>query len=63
MILASLMMLRHIGETEAADRIENSLFSVYRQGIVRTPDLGGTAKTTEMIEAIIHEMMNTDENG
>jgi len=56
LILSSVMMLRHIGEYNAADKIEKSLFSVLEEGKVRTPDLGGTASTTEMTDAIIREM-------
>jgi isocitrate dehydrogenase (NAD+) len=56
LILSSVMMLRHIGEQAAGDRIENALFSVMRKGEVRTKDLGGSATTAEMTEAVIREL-------
>lgn len=56
LILSSVMMLRHIGERGAAARIENPLFSVLEENKVRTRDLGGTASTTEMTDAIIRGM-------
>ncbi|MBI2843454.1 MAG: isocitrate/isopropylmalate dehydrogenase family protein [Armatimonadetes bacterium] len=56
LILSSVMMLRHIGEAEAAGRIESALFSVLRRGETRTRDLGGTATTTEMTDAVIQAL-------
>lgn len=56
LLLSSVMMLRHIGETEAGDRIERALFRVMQQGEVRTRDLGGSATTEEMTEAVIREL-------
>jgi isocitrate dehydrogenase (NAD+) len=52
-ILAAVMLLRHIGEREAADRIERAVHAVLEKGERTTPDLGGHASTTEMTEAII----------
>jgi isocitrate dehydrogenase (NAD+) len=52
-ILAAVMLLRHIGEREAADRIERAVHAVLEKGERTTPDLGGHATTTEMTEAII----------
>jgi isocitrate dehydrogenase (NAD+) len=52
-ILASAMMLEHLGEGRAAHRIENAVAKVLAEGAVVTGDLGGTAKTTEMTDAII----------
>jgi isocitrate dehydrogenase (NAD+) len=53
LILSAVMMLRHIGETTAADRIESAVRQVLERGERTTPDLGGHASTTEMTEAII----------
>lgn len=52
-ILSSAMMLAHIGEGEASHRIENAVQIVLADGKNLTGDLGGTAKTTQMTEAII----------
>jgi isocitrate dehydrogenase (NAD+) len=52
LLLSALMMLRHIGEDDAAHRIRQALDRVLEEGHVRTRDLGGTASTTEFGEAI-----------
>ena len=56
MILAAVMMLKHIGEKEAAARIYSALMNVFTKRKVFTPDLGGSATTTEFAAAIIKEM-------
>ncbi|HEY2989387.1 MAG TPA: isocitrate dehydrogenase (NAD(+)) [Candidatus Binatia bacterium] len=56
MILAAIMMLRHIGEAEAADKIYSALVNVFSQQKVFTSDLGGTATTTEFAQAIMREL-------
>jgi len=56
MILSSVLMLRYLGEIEAADKIENALSQVIAEGITVTYDLGGNAKGKEMAEAIIAKM-------
>jgi isocitrate dehydrogenase (NAD+) len=53
LVMSSVMMLRHIGEQEAADRIQGAIFDVLAERKTLTPDLGGTATTTEMAEAVI----------
>jgi isocitrate dehydrogenase (NAD+) len=53
LILSAVMMLRHLGETAAADRIESAVRQVLEKGERTTPDLGGPASTTEMTDAII----------
>ncbi len=52
LLLSAVMMLRHIGETAAADRIAAALDTVLAGGDVRTRDMGGTASTTEFAEAV-----------
>jgi isocitrate dehydrogenase (NAD+) len=52
LLMSALMMLRHIGETAAADAIQSALDRVLTQGAVRTRDLGGTAGTMEFARAI-----------
>lgn len=56
LIQSGIMMLRYLGEMEAADKIENSLQKVIEQGEVLTKDLGGSASTTEFTEAIIAQL-------
>jgi len=48
-------MLRHIGEMDAADRVERALLAVYASGL-RTGDLAGTATTDQFTRAIIERM-------
>jgi isocitrate/isopropylmalate dehydrogenase len=52
MILSVRLMLQYLKEDEMADRVYSSVTKVLREGIVRTKDMGGTATTMEMAEAI-----------
>jgi len=53
LILSGVLMLRHLGETAAANRVETALRDVIAEGRDVTYDLGGTAGTSEMADAII----------
>src|SRR5262245_49338912 len=53
LILSAVLMLRYLGEKEAADRVENAVRSVFTEGKVRTGDLGGTATTDQFVEALL----------
>jgi isocitrate dehydrogenase (NAD+) len=55
-MMSGLMMLRHLGEFEAAKRMEDALMEVFAEGNVRTKDLGGTAKTADFANAIIEKL-------
>jgi isocitrate dehydrogenase (NAD+) len=52
LILSGALMLRHLGETEAADTVESATREVIAEGTTVTPDLGGTAGTREFAEAV-----------
>jgi isocitrate dehydrogenase (NAD+) len=56
MLLSSLLMLQHIGEVEAAERIFKALVTVLSERQIRTPDLGGTATTQSFARAIMDEL-------
>jgi isocitrate dehydrogenase (NAD+) len=56
LLQSGILMLRHIGEREAADKVENALMSVFEEGKVRTRDIGGSARTAEFADAIIQKM-------
>jgi isocitrate dehydrogenase (NAD+) len=56
LILSAIMMLQHIDEREAAERVRRALDSVLARGDVRTRDLGGHATTTDYANAIIKEL-------
>jgi isocitrate dehydrogenase (NAD+) len=52
LLLSGVLMLRHLGEQEAAVRVETALREVIAEGKTVTYDLGGTAGTQEMARAI-----------
>jgi isocitrate dehydrogenase (NAD+) len=52
LLLSALLMLRHIGEGEIADRISRALGRVLGEDQIRTRDLGGSAGTAEFASAI-----------
>ena len=52
LLLSAVMMLRHIGEGTAAERILDALGRVLVAGQVRTRDLGGSASTSEFADAV-----------
>jgi isocitrate dehydrogenase (NAD+) len=60
---SSILMLRHMGERKAADKIENAMFEVFREGKVRTKDIGGESKTSEFAAAIIEKMNSAKSAG
>jgi isocitrate dehydrogenase (NAD+) len=51
-ILSSAMLLDYLHETKAAERVRRAVDQVLQEGKVMTRDLGGTAGTTEIAEAI-----------
>jgi isocitrate dehydrogenase (NAD+) len=55
MILSGALLLRHLGEIEAAENVEWGVDETLRKGEIRTPDLGGTATTMAFAEAIAAE--------
>ena len=59
MLQSAVLMLRHLGEREAADRVHEALENVYRKKENLTRDVGGTASTTEFAEAVIAAMSAT----
>jgi isocitrate dehydrogenase (NAD+) len=52
LILSAALMLDHLGEHAAADRVRKAVREVLRDGSKLTRDLGGTAGTSEIAEAI-----------
>ena len=56
LILSALMLLRYIGENQAADRIDHALTAVLSEQKHVTRDLGGTAGTREMTQAIVDKL-------
>ena len=52
LILSGALMLRHLGETAAADRVETAVREVIAEGKVTTHDLGGNAGTRAFAGAV-----------
>ncbi|MBM4784221.1 MAG: isocitrate dehydrogenase (NAD(+)) [Archangiaceae bacterium] len=56
LLLSAVMMLDYLNLTTEARRVEKALDTVFREGKVKTRDLGGTANTAEFTKAIIDAM-------
>jgi isocitrate dehydrogenase (NAD+) len=55
---SAVLMLRHIGEVEAADRIYTALEKTYKEKVHLTRDVGGTAGTSEFADTVIANMQS-----
>ena len=55
-IRSGLLMLRHLGEFDAALKVRNALERVYRTRDKLTRDIGGKAGTSEFADAVIEAM-------
>ena len=53
LLMSSILMLDHLGERTAAERIQNALENVYREAKHTTRDVGGNAGTAEFADAVI----------
>jgi isocitrate dehydrogenase (NAD+) len=53
LLMSAMLMLHHLGEHSAAQRIEAALERVYRDANHTTPDVGGKACTGEFTDAVI----------
>lgn len=53
LILSGVLMLRWLGESEAAQRVEQAVSDALADHSCVTPDLGGSATTTQFAESII----------
>jgi isocitrate dehydrogenase (NAD+) len=53
LLMSSILMLDHLGERAAAERIQNALEKVYREAKHTTQDVGGEAGTEEFADAVI----------
>ena len=52
MMLSAVMMLRYLGENEAADRFDAAILKVLNDANILTGDLGGSATTMELAEEV-----------
>jgi tartrate dehydrogenase/decarboxylase/D-malate dehydrogenase len=55
-IWAGALMLEHLGHRDLHDRVLRAIERVVAGGKIRTPDLGGTATTRQMADAIVSEI-------
>ena len=56
LILSAVLMLEHLNEHRAADRVQQAVRRVIAEGKTVTFDLGGSASTTQMTDAILAAM-------
>ena len=59
LLMSSILMLDHLGERTAAERIQNALESAYREAKHTTRDVGGKASTEEFADAVIAAAINS----
>ena len=56
MILSSVMLLTHLGEKDAAHRLQSAVEAVYADGKHLTADVGGTSSTIEFTDAVVRTL-------
>lgn len=55
-ILSAAMMLEHLSQAAAAAAIRKAVLSVVEQGAALPPDMGGTANTTQVGDAVVNAL-------
>src|SRR4029077_6322782 len=56
LILSGALMLRHLGETAAAERVETAVRDVIAEGLTVTYDLGGTTGTAAFGDVVAERL-------
>jgi isocitrate dehydrogenase (NAD+) len=56
LLRSAMLMLHHLGEVDAENRIQSALAKVYRERTKLTKDMGGTAGTSEFADAVIQAL-------
>ena len=56
LMLSSVMMLEHLGERTAAERLQRAIEAVYTEGTRLTRDVGGQASTSQFTDAAIAKL-------
>lgn len=56
LMLSAVMLLIHLGETNAAQKLQSAVEQVYREGKHLTSDVGGNASTEEFTEAVMRSV-------
>src|ERR1700674_529174 len=60
LLQSAILMLHHIEEADAANRIQNALENVYRHKDKLTRDIGGKAGTSQFADAVIEAMAESE---
>jgi tartrate dehydrogenase/decarboxylase / D-malate dehydrogenase len=55
-ILSAGMMLDHFGQEEAGRTVERAVAHLLSEGKIRTPDLGGTSRTSDVTAAVLEQV-------
>lgn len=55
-IRSAALMLRHLGYTKGADRLDVAVDQVIREGKYLTPDLKGKSTTQEVLDAVLRQL-------
>ncbi len=56
MLLTVKLMFDWLGEAKMAQRLENSIATVIKEGKVRTYDMGGNSSTLEVAEEVVRKL-------
>jgi isocitrate dehydrogenase (NAD+) len=56
LMLSAALMLAHLGEPAAAEKLRGAVEAVYREGRHLTPDVGGAAGTAEFTDAVVRAL-------
>ena len=59
LLMSAILMLDHLGERAAAERIEVALVKTYRDGMYTTKDVGGKANTEQFTNAVLEGLAAT----
>ncbi|VEN57580.1 unnamed protein product, partial [Callosobruchus maculatus] len=60
MLNAGIDMLNHLGHKQHAELITKAMVKTICEDKIHTPDLGGTAKSTDVIQNIIDYILTVD---
>jgi len=56
LLQSAVLMLRHLDEAAAADKVQKALETVYTERKALTRDVGGTAGTTQFADSVLQAM-------
>jgi len=53
---SAILMLRHLGESAAADRLQSAISKTFLEGKALTRDIGGSGSTSQFTDAVISHL-------